>query len=188
MKVTTGTVKRYYITELDRIDPITCYVENYQPGKGKIIIECFGQSWSSFWGAMGTGDLQEFFVSANSDYLVTNLSNALHSTKKVSYEDWTPYAKKEVVRLRREDPYEMSAEKARGLYDRLDGEPLYDHCDLLLSIYGGEWWYDWPQERNEDYYYLERVVEAVQEAFKETKVSVQLPDYLDSIKSALTLP
>ena len=48
MKLETSTVTKLQLTELNNLDPISVILENYEPGKGKIIIECCGKSWSSF--------------------------------------------------------------------------------------------------------------------------------------------
>ncbi len=52
MKIETSTVTKLTITEVARLDPITVILEDIEPRKGKIIIECYGKSWSSYWGGL----------------------------------------------------------------------------------------------------------------------------------------
>jgi hypothetical protein len=44
-------------------------VDNISDGKGKITIDCFGSSWTYFWGSMGYPTLEEFFLSCDNSYL-----------------------------------------------------------------------------------------------------------------------
>lgn len=56
------------------IDPITVFLQDFGPGKGRIVIECFGEAYSHYWSAMG-GDqtVRQFVVSCGRDYLVGKL-------------------------------------------------------------------------------------------------------------------
>lgn len=53
MKITKQQTETYVLTDLDRLDPVTVYVTNYSIGKGKIVIDCFGDAWTSYWGGYG---------------------------------------------------------------------------------------------------------------------------------------
>jgi hypothetical protein len=75
MKVTRSTVQRIEITDAPRLDPIRVYVEDYGDGKGRITISCYDAAWVGYWGAMGCS-LVEFFTSASTDYLASNLGCA----------------------------------------------------------------------------------------------------------------
>jgi hypothetical protein len=56
------------------LDPVTTVLIDTAPGKGQLIVECFGMAWSSTWPAMGEGyDVARFVRSTDVDYLVSNL-------------------------------------------------------------------------------------------------------------------
>ena len=76
MQITTSTVTRLEITGANRLDPIRVYLEDYEPGKGRITISCYDAAWVGYWGAMGGRTIKEFFLSCGSDYLEGNLGCA----------------------------------------------------------------------------------------------------------------
>lgn len=47
MKVERMDVMAFTITDVDRLDPIRVMIENYEPGKGRITITCFGKAWTT---------------------------------------------------------------------------------------------------------------------------------------------
>lgn len=51
------------------LDPINVIFQDFGPGKGKIIIECFSQAWAACWGGMGNRTMREFFTSCDDSYL-----------------------------------------------------------------------------------------------------------------------
>lgn len=71
----------------------------------------------------------------------------------------------------------LDAEDARGLWDRLHDlgrveteSECWHHSELLTDLFGNEWHYPVREravERNPDYNYLLRIVEAVQQALTE---------------------
>jgi len=64
------------------LDPIRVIAENYGPGQGRIIIQCWNASWCSYWGAMGLETVEEFFVGCDVGYLADNLMAANGLAKK----------------------------------------------------------------------------------------------------------
>jgi len=58
------------ITEAERLDLINVYFEDVEPGKGRIIIECYGEVWCSWWGAMSGRSVMEFVSDCNCDYII----------------------------------------------------------------------------------------------------------------------
>lgn len=66
----TGVLR---IPEQPGLDPITCYFEDYAPGRGRITIACYGDAWTAAWGAMGNRTVREFVASVSSDYLACSL-------------------------------------------------------------------------------------------------------------------
>jgi len=69
-------VTAWEIAPIDNLDQITVYFQDYELGKGKVTLECWGGAWSSYFGAMGSKTIQQFFLSCGPDYLVNKLSGA----------------------------------------------------------------------------------------------------------------
>ena len=75
MRVATKNVEMLVIDELPRLDPVRVVLENFEPGKGRIIIVCYDAAWVGYWGAMGGRTVQDFFVSCDAGYLASNLQS-----------------------------------------------------------------------------------------------------------------
>lgn len=65
-------VRTYRFTPLG-LDPVFVYVEQYKPTAGRIIVQCYAQAWTAYWGAHGNDGLESFFASCNNEYLADNL-------------------------------------------------------------------------------------------------------------------
>jgi len=60
-------------TEYD-IDPVRVILYDYGNSRGRmIVIECFGDAYSYYWGSMGTETVREFVTKCGEDYLVDKL-------------------------------------------------------------------------------------------------------------------
>lgn len=169
MKVLQEVIRKLLVTDVQRLDPISIYLEDNGAGQGKITITCFGESWTSYWGGMGDRTIAQFVMSCDNHYLAKNLSKI-----PCEIDDLTGLQKdlvKVVFKKRREK--ELNATEARDLYDEVDGlrhlepsEILTKH-DLLYALYGDEWWHCIPKKPNPDYEYLCRIITTVKEALKE---------------------
>lgn len=166
MQVEISTVQKLNITDLmghpHKLDPVSVILEDYEQGKGKIIIECYGQSWSAYWGSMGR-TIAEFFCRCDQHYIAGKLSG-IHADI-ADYEGLSEKAKREVCRLRRDG--ELTKVEARELFDDAgrfsDAESAHDLDDSAMQeIFGDEWWHDIPSKPNPDYQYLCRIIKAVQ--------------------------
>jgi hypothetical protein len=122
LKIQETTTKTLVISEAPRLDKITVFINDIGQNQGKIIIECYGKSWSAYWGAMG-GTLSDFFLSCDNDYLIRRMSNLL--PEKVD-PDWE---------------------------------------------YDGVGDYEPKMIRDEDYFYLSRIIDVVKEELTKTEVS-----------------
>jgi len=76
VKITVKPVEMLLIEDLPRLDPVRVVLENFEPGKGRIIIVCFDAAWVGYWGAMGGRSVQDFFVGCDAGYLASNLLSA----------------------------------------------------------------------------------------------------------------
>ena len=146
MKIIKTQVTQLKVSEIERLDLINVYLEDMVAGQGRIIIECYGQSWSSFWGAMGDRNISEFFVSCDEYYLSEKLAPKIRP-KIYDIDQIRKDAEKKGIECWRDDPWN-------------------DH-DFLNQMYGGdmmEWSESLPKKPNFEYNYLCRIINAVKDA------------------------
>lgn len=56
------------------LDPVTAFIEDFEPGRGQLTLVCWGRAWTHFWGAMGNGStLANFLKNASTGYIVGKL-------------------------------------------------------------------------------------------------------------------
>lgn len=56
------------------LDPIALFIDDFEPGRGRLTVECYGCAWSCFWGAMGRGSsVLRFLASCDADYVANCL-------------------------------------------------------------------------------------------------------------------
>lgn len=189
MNVETGTVTIVRITDIaasHSLDPIRVTLDDIEPSKGRINIECWGKAWASYWGGMGDKTIAQFFASCDNGYLIQNLTSGgtLQETR-YSGEALAAFARKTICLRRR-----WREINTRINYDRLDRETArelfnaaeeLESCEtqescwqesrLLTKIFGDEWFCSLgseSEERNPEYDYLARICDAVREALKAT--------------------
>jgi hypothetical protein len=171
MNVELSTVRKLRLTDLMvepyKLDPVSVILEDLGPSRGKIIIECFGESWSSFWPAMGRRDIATFFCRCDEHYIAKKLSSV--SGAIPNYDGLAKKARKEVFCLRRDG--DLSKVEARELFDqchKLEEVEGADQIDgfLMQEVFGDDWWYCIPEKPNPKYQYLCRVIKAVQSGIK----------------------
>lgn len=66
------------IPEADGLDAVVVYWRNFQPGKGSVVLTCWGSAWACYFGGMGAESIQEFFASADTPYLVSKMGFTRH--------------------------------------------------------------------------------------------------------------
>lgn len=167
MKIETSRVERLMVTEVDGLDPVAVYLEDQGEGRGKIMITCYGKAWTAYWPAMGSG-IRDFVLSADNGYLIGKLDSRIERWV-MAYDQAASYARKRILSKRREG--EVSKDAARAYWNRteaLEGvsckEDIYSVQDVLREICGWDWYDGFPQEKNHEYKYLERIVAAVKDA------------------------
>ncbi|WP_449555842.1 hypothetical protein [Huaxiibacter chinensis] len=173
MKVEKIDVLSFVLTDLERLDPVRVMIENYEPGKGRVTITCYGKAWTAAWFAMGGDDVQAFIKRVSNDYLIGCLDPQLLSTVDDDNDANLLFVKSEIIKLRRER--EIDAEQARNMWDEAENaDDVKESCccfgvgNELLSLFGDDPWYaGWPTVPNPRYQYLERIVNAVRDGLKE---------------------
>lgn len=201
MNIEQSVATKLLISQVESTDPITVYLEDLgsrtrdeAEGKtsvsrqGKIVIECYGESWSAYWGAMGDRTVSKFFADCGSDYLANCLVRGTSMDQTIFCgEKLETSVKKQILDCRRRrGDYQQTAcmsidrEDARKLWSQADdllrhfSTPeglMHSSCagEVLTAIFGDEWHYA-VEERcmvpNPRYLYLIRVIEAVQAAIE----------------------
>lgn len=168
MKVAVSQTTQLVLTELESLDPITVYLENHEPGRGRITIQCFDASWTAAWGAMGGRSVEAFFISCDDHYLAKNLSS-IRDEVMAEGEAMTNYVRGHIIQRRKWR--EFDKERARELWGAAEGiEVTNSYCSnpgLMLDAVGDEWWYGLPMVENPDYTYLCRIIQAVRDGLRE---------------------
>lgn len=171
MKIEETQVTRLKITEVERLDPVTVFLEDFEAGRGKITIECYGKSWSTFWGGMGTRTISEFFCSCDNHYISKNLSPETKCSV-TDYDRIPDYLRKHIIYLRREA--DITKEAARALWDEVKYATIEENAincgqqQELIDVLGNDWWeFTLPQQPNHEWEYLCRIIDAVKAGIKE---------------------
>jgi hypothetical protein len=77
-----------YISDLGGIglDPITVITQDFAPGQGRVIVECYGMCWAAFWGSMPEGkSVIEFMASMDEYYLRSKLTRPKQTKADTEY-------------------------------------------------------------------------------------------------------
>lgn len=85
MKIEPLIIESFRILELPSLDPILVSIEDIEPGKGSILIRCYGEVWTAYWGAMGNCNVRTFFKSCDDHYLLGCLQNGRLTKAKQAY-------------------------------------------------------------------------------------------------------
>ena len=149
MNIEKRQTETYVITGFGDLDAVTVYVTNYKPGQGKLVIECYGESWAHFWGAMGERTLQKFVLQAENEYLAMKLIRG--NTRQTDFEEINELAHK---RGFPEICVTSDVEVAM-----MEGE--------MAECFGGDWMMDLPRCYTTEYHYLGRILNAVKAAFND---------------------
>lgn len=147
MEITKQEVDTYVLAGLERLDPVTVYVTNYEPGKGKIVIECYGKAWSCFWGGMSGRNLQAFVLTCNNDYI---LGKMVEETTQRDFDKINEIARKSGHSFSVESEVEIAMMQ-----------------NEMEECFGSEWYTDLPTCKTSEYNYLDRILDAVKAAFKQ---------------------
>ncbi|MFK5951029.1 MAG: hypothetical protein QM500_19930 [Methylococcales bacterium] len=163
MKIETKQITKLLISDID-VDPISVILEDLGPGKGKITVDCFGKAWTAYWGGMGDRTLAEFFCSCDDCYIAGYFDN--NNSHVTDYEGLVSRIRREVIKLRRDR--DIDKLEAHDLYtdanNIVDEQSLRDNADLVVKIFGDEWWRDLPIRESDEYLYICKIIRVVQEA------------------------
>ncbi|KOX63806.1 hypothetical protein AA303_17040 [Pseudomonas psychrophila] len=175
LKVERSTVTKLVITGTQNLDPITVFLEDLAPCKGKITVSCWGKSWTAYWGGMWDGlNIGQFFCELNTSYIIGYFDQAM-SSRQFSGEALANKIRRLVLKERRQFCY--GSDEARDRFDEAEDlreSPSIDHLHaahsgLMTKLFGDEWWHltNDSTEPNPDYIYLERIIGTVQQALRQ---------------------
>lgn len=142
MNVQKTTVTKYTIANVKGLDQVSVFAESFGGGRGKITVECYGESWAAYWGAMGCETVEEFLVTSDNDYVVGKLSRDPRNV--IDY---------------------AAIASECGIDREIDPDNLLYYEDDLAMEYGGDWRMNLPTKRNPKHLYLSKIVSAIKEAF-----------------------
>ena len=177
MEIEQAGVTKLNLTELDALDPVSVFIEDYEPGRGKITFECYGKSWSYYWDGMSGKGVAEFFLSCDVCYLTNCLWDHSLPKTELDYDGIQLSVRKWVIESRRD--YLIDKSTARFLYDESDWSihaPQHTYDDWTCPYYLDDDTFenmsflheqDVPEKSTSDYVYLARIIEAIQEAFSQ---------------------
>ncbi|QJI38265.1 hypothetical protein [Pseudomonas sp. ADAK13] len=188
LQVERSTVTKLVITGAPNLDPITVFLEDLAPRKGKITVSCWGESWTAYWGGMWDGlTIGQFFCRLDEGYIIGYFQPMLGS-QRFSNDALLALAKKSVIDRRRarsgywEFGDRLDQDDARDLFDQIDElrcvESIsvgHQQGELLTDLFGSEWWHlvdDKAVEPNPDWNYLCRIIAAVQQALGQEQQQV----------------
>lgn len=139
MKIIEKTVTKRTLTELDALDPVTFIAEDFGPGQGKLTIDCYGKSWTNYWGGMGSENIMEFISTCNTEYIADKMFEGRSTV--------TDYNK-----------------ISDDIGECVDRDSMAFFTEKLTEKYGSDWCMDLPTCNDSDYLYLCRIIDAVREA------------------------
>lgn len=145
MNIEKRKTETYALTDLDMLDPVTVYVTNYNTGQGKIVVECFGEAWTAYWGGMGVNTLQQFFLTCDNNYI---LGKMLKETRQTDFEEINDIAHKRGFDLCVTSDIEIAMQS-----------------DTMTECFGADWRMDLPRCNTGEYEYLGRILNAIKGAF-----------------------
>ncbi|WP_374979040.1 hypothetical protein PSGK_19040 [Pseudomonas solani] len=200
MNVEASEVAKLRITGATHLDPISVFIEDlgerkirscpnipdYTTKSGKVTLECFGESWSAYWGGMGDRSTIDFFLSASIDYLVGCFARGSEIDRHVFDGSKLEAAARRCIidcrrgRTRDWECGPLDRDEARELYDAADYLSAFDSAEglmhspgageLLTKLFGEEWHYtvsDKAMAAHPKRLYLARIVDAVQQALRQ---------------------
>lgn len=72
MRVESFTADCFTVCDAKGLDPINVVLQDLG-GSGRIIIECYGKAWSTYFGAIGERSLRDFLAGCHVDYVANRM-------------------------------------------------------------------------------------------------------------------
>lgn len=162
MNIETTPIKCLKITEIDYLDPITVFIENIKPKKGKVTIECFGKSWTCFWTSMPCETVEDFLLLKDEDYIVGKLSD-IPSLVPVKGQELRDYIRESIQIAKEDGRIDENEAKVLIKFSTFESADQIPDC-FIMQIFGDSAYFSPPHEDNPEYDHLCRIVGAVKKA------------------------
>lgn len=165
MLITKSQVTKIILSGLKDLDNVAIYLEDGSPGAGKLIITCFGSSWTYYWSHMGEQhNLSSFIRRCSIDYLAGKLMNGA-ADEVYDLDKTIAHAKTLIINKRRE--LLIGKDDARELFNLAsDQQSIEDSASDWYEIFGEEYWYEFQKVPSSDWIYLCKVLDAVKEGLE----------------------
>jgi hypothetical protein len=85
-RVETCAVEALRIFDAPKLDPIFVVLHDMGGGRGRLLIDCWGEAWAAYWGAMGERTLRQFITGCDTDYIANRLWPDRRRRTKREYE------------------------------------------------------------------------------------------------------
>lgn len=85
MRAEYGEARVITISDAPKLDPIFVVMHNLGFGKGRLVVSCWDQSWTAYWGATGQDQLIDFLVACNTSYVAGKLKPPKCSKREEEY-------------------------------------------------------------------------------------------------------
>lgn len=83
------------------LDPVTVILRDFG-GAGQIIVECYGDAWSAWLGAIGSESLREFIAGCSEYYIATKLTSSTIRCAKKREETYVTHIARAVIQALKE--------------------------------------------------------------------------------------
>jgi hypothetical protein len=83
-QVTTSTFDAARIAGIIGLDPVTVIYRD-DKGAGMVFVECYGETWSTYFGSIGPRSLVNFVASVHPDYLANRLRRNKQTKAEEAY-------------------------------------------------------------------------------------------------------
>jgi len=84
MRIETQDARVFRIYDAPKLDPILVVMQDLGPGVGRLLLECYGDAWSGYWGATGERTIQQFVLGCSADYIAGKMLGGQHKRNKQS--------------------------------------------------------------------------------------------------------
>lgn len=175
MKIEQSQITKLVLSELEKLDPISVFIEDIAPQQGKITIECYGKAWSTYFSGCGGNGLANFIIAQHTEYLVDRFDGHLQKYEP-DFDQFLDEMRAKLIEMRKDQW--ISKDLARELYDITDWshyvtdnpyEPIKNPCFINSGEFDelGFEGFDVPERISSEYAYLCRIVDAVRDGLKQ---------------------
>ena len=84
MRIEAQPSRVFRIYDAPKLDPILVVMQDLGPGVGRLLVECYGDAWSGYWGATGERSIEQFLLSCSADYIAGKMLGGQHKRNKQS--------------------------------------------------------------------------------------------------------